>query len=239
MPPPPGPGPDVLPATWTPLETVPVFFIALVIAVIAGALGQAFTTACQPQFFSLWIPQEAAFAAVPLFWVTVVHRTPAAALGLPRDPAKDLRVGLAGGVAIVAAAYVVDAVVSGVTSLILGHSPGQPDQVPTCLHGAGFASFAVLAVVLAPLGEETLFRGFLFKSLRARYSFWPSAVISGAVFGLVHIQGSLFLLIVPSLMLVGIGLAWVYERRQSLLASMVAHGTFNLVGIVLVTISRR
>ena len=41
------------------------------------------------------------------------------------------------------------------------------------------------------------------------------------------------------LMVVGIGLALVYEHRQSLLASMAAHATFNLVGYVFIVLSRR
>jgi len=31
---------------------------------------------------------------------------------------------------------------------------------------------------------------------------------------------------------VGVGLAMVYERRQSVLASMVAHATFNVIGFL-------
>jgi membrane protease YdiL (CAAX protease family) len=38
---------------------------------------------------------------------------------------------------------------------------------------------------------------------------------------------------------VGIGLAVVYQKRQSLLASMAAHGTFNVIGFAFLLLSRR
>jgi membrane protease YdiL (CAAX protease family) len=37
---------------------------------------------------------------------------------------------------------------------------------------------------------------------------------------------------------VGVGLALIYERRQSLLASMTAHAVFNLFGFILIYTSR-
>ena len=43
----------------------------------------------------------------------------------------------------------------------------------------------------------------------------------------------------PLLTYLGFGLALVYEHRQSLLASMAAHATFNLVGYVVIYLSRR
>ena len=57
--------------------------------------------------------------------------------------------------------------------------------------------------------------------------------------GLSHFGGVDFLLIIPSLMVVGIGLALIYEHRQSVLASMAAHATFNLVGYVFIVLGRR
>jgi uncharacterized protein len=44
------------------------------------------------------------------------------------------------------------------------------------------------AVVLAPVGEELFFRGFLFQALRRRVGLWPSAFMSSALFGVVHIE---------------------------------------------------
>jgi membrane protease YdiL (CAAX protease family) len=42
-------------------------------------------------------------------------------------------------------------------------------------------------------------------------------------------------MVLPLVMTVtGIGLAWIYERRQSLLAPIAAHMVFNAIGLVLI-----
>ena len=96
-----------------------------------------------------------------------------------------------------------------------------------------------MVILVAPLGEELFFRGFLYKGLRRRFSMWPAAVISATAFGAAHFAGVDFLILIPALVVVGIGLALVYEKRQSLLASMSAHATFNLIGFLMIALSRR
>lgn len=213
--------------------------MAVVIGAAVTLLLQRVTSGCGASTVLGFAAQELAFAGCVVLWVRYLHHGSLSALGLPPDPLRDVGSGLAGAGLIIVASYAVSTAAVAVARAILGHSPGTPQQIPSCLHGGWLAAFSVLAVVLAPIGEETLFRGFLFKGLRRRFSFWPAALISGAVFGLVHYQSELFLLIIPSLVVVGIGLAWVYERRQSLLASMVAHGTFNLLGVVILALSHR
>lgn len=46
----------------------------------------------------------------------------------------------------------------------------------------------LMLVVIVPLAEEIMFRGFLFSSLRAKYAFWPSVVVTGILFGAAHLQ---------------------------------------------------
>src|SRR5436190_3471992 len=68
--------------------------------------------------------------------------------------------------------------------------PQQEDigkELGVCNPGVGIAVAAVLSVVvIAPIAEEIFFRGFFFAGLQTRWSLWPSALVSGAVFGLVH-----------------------------------------------------
>ena len=83
---------------------------------------------------------------------------------------------------------------------IAGHGPPTVDQVPTGVTGVWLALTGIGVVFLAPLGEETLFRGFLYRGLRrpftsrpqggrAQLPVWAAAVISGGLFGLGHLQG--------------------------------------------------
>lgn len=83
-------------------------------------------------------------------------------------------------------------------------------------------------VVMAPLAEEVFFRGFLFAGLRRRFSFWPAALMSGALFAVAHGQPGLF---IP---LTGVGaiFAFTYERTGTLAAPIGAHFLFNLVSFL-------
>ena len=95
----------------------------------------------------------------------------------------------------------------------------------------------LLAVFIAPVVEETFFRGIVFRSIRDRRGFWLAAVISGVIFGLAHWVPSPWqdaVLLQSIMVFTGIALAWIYERRGSLLANIAAHMAFNAVGIVLI-----
>jgi membrane protease YdiL (CAAX protease family) len=99
----------------------------------------------------------------------------------------------------------------------------------------------VLAVIAAPVGEELFFRGFLYRGLRRRFLMWPAALISAAAFALIHVDPDALgasVILVLALFPVGVGLALIYEKRQSVLAPMVAHATFNLIGITMIILSR-
>jgi hypothetical protein len=115
----------------------------------------------------------------------------------------------------------------------------QPDQedigkeLGVCNPGIGIAIFAVMAIiVLAPIAEEIFFRGFFFAGLRTRWSLWPSALLSGAIFGLVHAPtGPTAAIPLAGL---GVGLAWLYNKTGSLYPCMLAHFLNNALAISVV-----
>ena len=84
-------------------------------------------------------------------------------------------------------------------------------------------AFVVIAV--APVCEELFFRGFLFRVLRLRMSFWLAAAIDGVLFGLVH--GSLVIL--PVLAFLGVALCWLYARTGTLFAPIAIHVLNNTI----------
>ncbi|HEX2267153.1 MAG TPA: CPBP family intramembrane glutamic endopeptidase, partial [Actinomycetota bacterium] len=122
-----------------------------------------------------------------------------------------------------------------IVSLLTGEAPEQPEQILACVRGAALAFMAPVVVVVAPIGEEIFFRGFLHKALRRRLPMWGAAVLSSILFGLVHVHP----LLIPALFVVGLGLALLYERQQSLLAPVVAHATFNVLGFVMIALGRQ
>jgi membrane protease YdiL (CAAX protease family) len=216
-----------------------VFIIAIVLGGLAGALTFPFVQGRSVRFIVAELVAELAFAVTVVAWVRLVSHGPLAALGLPRRPLIDVGAGIGTGVALLLVASLVLYLVRTIATHVIGHTPAEPDQVPRYVMGSALVYLAPVVILAAPLGEELFFRGFLYKGLRRRFSVWPAAMISGAAFGAAHFAGVDFLILIPALFVVGIGLALLYERRQSLLASMAAHATFNLLGFLTIALSRR
>lgn len=86
-----------------------------------------------------------------------------------------------------------------------------------------------LAGVLAPMIEETLFRGIIFGSLQTYFGMWTSIVISSLLFSGLHLQVIGF---VPRFAL-GIILGYLYTSNRSLYPSMAFHSLNNLVATLM------
>ena len=85
------------------------------------------------------------------------------------------------------------------------------------------ACFALTAMVLAPLFEETLFRGILLPVLGQRLGGTAAVMISAAVFALAHLSlGELMPLFV-----LGVGLGLLRWRSGRLASSVIAHALWN------------
>jgi len=92
----------------------------------------------------------------------------------------------------------------------------------------GVAMFVLVAVVLAPMFEEVLFRGFLFRGLANSFGWVWGAVLSASVFGAAHLQLDVFL----PLAVLGFVLAWAYHRTGSLWTNITMHALFNAIAVL-------
>ena len=107
-----------------------------------------------------------------------------------------------------------------------------PDTIrlfpPSPLAFVGSLLFGAVAV---PIAEEFLFRGILYRWLRDRWGALAATVASALVFALVHppTAGA-----APIIFLIGLALAFLYERTGSLRPGMVLHGVNNAVGITII-----
>lgn len=90
----------------------------------------------------------------------------------------------------------------------------------------------ILAVVMAPLAEELLFRGVVYRFLKSRASSVIAVGASGILFAALHFN----LLSFPTLVGVGILLALLFEWTGSLRAPILFHMLFNLNTVVLIFI---
>ena len=122
-------------------------------------------------------------------------------------------------------------VVGALQTVIFRH---PPDQLAVRLFegarpGLLLDLMIFVAVVLAPFAEELVFRGFVFSALWRRFPFRIAALLSGLVFGAAHGEPAGILPLAAA----GVVLAVVYSRTHSLWSSVVAHGTFNGVTLLL------
>jgi membrane protease YdiL (CAAX protease family) len=95
--------------------------------------------------------------------------------------------------------------------------------------GAALLLFsAALTCVVAPMAEEFLFRGYIFTALRNWKGTLPAAVITGLLFGGVHVGSAPALDLAP-LAGLGFGLCLLYRYTGSLYPCMVAHSLNNSI----------
>lgn len=86
------------------------------------------------------------------------------------------------------------------------------------------------ALFEAPLVEEPLFRGIVFRGLLKSVPAWAAMAASGFLFAIIHVNAATFI----PLWFLGVAFAWLYWKTNSILAPMTAHFLFNLLNLVLV-----
>ncbi|HEY0945178.1 MAG TPA: CPBP family intramembrane glutamic endopeptidase [Opitutaceae bacterium] len=93
----------------------------------------------------------------------------------------------------------------------------------------------LLAVVIAPVVEELIFRAGLFRYLRTRTPRWIALVVPAVVFAALHVDWMTFsgLVAVAPLAALAVIFSLVYERTGRIAVTMIAHGLFNLNTILL------
>lgn len=104
-----------------------------------------------------------------------------------------------------------------------------PESWDSSRAGAFLANFAVIAVV-APIVEETTYRGLGFAALAASFGPVAAVLATGVAFGLSH--GLVVAL--PVLSLFGVILAWLRWKTASLYPPIALHAVFNAAALVAV-----
>jgi membrane protease YdiL (CAAX protease family) len=85
-------------------------------------------------------------------------------------------------------------------------------------------------VIIAPIAEEIVFRGYLYKAFRDRFKPSYAIVLSAALFSVIHLE----LLAAAPLFVIGIVLAYVYEKTGNLMAPITLHVLNNAVAFLFV-----
>jgi membrane protease YdiL (CAAX protease family) len=151
-------------------------------------------------------------------------------LGPPRRWSDLVLRPIVGGV-LAMAAIVLASVVYAMAS---GGRPPPPQRAVEILSGVqdpGLKLLAVAAVGLAaPLAEEIVFRGVLYRGLEWRLGPASAYVGSAILFSIAHLDLDHAL----HLFALGLVLAWAVERSRSIYPGMILHGAINLSSLLLV-----
>ncbi len=214
-------------AAWKPW-TVGLAFIAVVALALAGraivATGSADSTGALLGVGIALIVLAVASVGVALLLANRHGKPSAADFGLRRPP-----LGRAIGLLLTVWIGVTVATVLWLSALELDGEDGQAltDRLGT----DGTLTILILIVVLtilAPLEEEFLFRGYIFRALRNQQGLWLAAVMTGVLFAATHIGWIPIAFMVP-IVLFGIGLCLLYHWTESLYPGIALHALNNSI----------
>jgi membrane protease YdiL (CAAX protease family) len=146
------------------------------------------------------------------------------ALAWPRM--RDLAIGIVGIVIIIAAT---DAVL-----YLTGRPIVSSFQVVSYTSAAAEGWLALMffaTVIVAPAGEEVMFRGYLFRGFaRSERTAWPAIVVISLLWTLPHLQYDWTGM--AEIFVAGLFLGWVRWRSDSTLLTFLLHALFNLEGTI-------
>lgn len=225
-------GADDPASRWPPLSAILALVLAVagslivtfVIAALAAVTGASLRHSTAAENLIATFAGDACFVGAALWVAARVSFPRPEQFGLRAPTSRELSVGL------VVAGYFVFLVVAGIWTRALHLH--QDDKLPKML-GASDSHLAlvmvgVLTCVVAPMCEEFLFRGYMFRALRNWHGLWPAALIVGLVFGGVHVASADVGFLAP-LALFGVILCLVYEITGSLYPCIALHCLNNSI----------
>ncbi len=128
---------------------------------------------------------------------------------------------------IIASGFIVNFVLR-----VFGIEPEQQNIINNILseNSSGVFAFMIFfGIIVAPIAEELLFRGFMQPALRITYGKLQTVLISGFVFALIHWNAQVFL----QIFILGLLLAYLFETTGSLVAPITVHVCHNTATLAL------
>jgi len=243
-----GPGP--LAIFWT---TIPWALLAQVLlAALFTALGAA--TVLSTPLGTLALAAASNLATVLIIglvvvgsgavrWRDLILATPAASPSTL--PAPDRRGGLAGDLLWGVALALPILTAAGLFATLVLNSTGlsAPVVLPPAMSGVDLAANVLTAGLVAPIGEELLYRGVIAQAWARQSSARRAILFSAIVFAFAHtltvggtsvadaasVAAVAFVVRLP----LGIALGWLWIRRRSIVATIALHAAYNLAIVAL------
>jgi membrane protease YdiL (CAAX protease family) len=159
-----------------------------------------------------------------------------AALGWTRPTRKDLTSGALWGLANFGVRLVVGAVLVGLIPRHILHDGSNTSGLHR-FGPVGLVLVGIGAVLVAPIAEETLFRGVLLRAGMVRWRFPLAALVSSVLFGALHgyeaasLSGAGVLILVSTVF--GLVQCLAARRTGRLVPCAVSHGLINALALLL------
>lgn len=129
-------------------------------------------------------------------------------------------------------AAIIGGVAAVIVQLLLG-TPGENTQAqalaPAGFSWVGLIGMTLLGGVIVPIAEEIYFRGVLHRWARDKWGVLIGSLISSSLFGLIHGIPP----IIAFAFIMGLVIAYAYEKSQSLWPGVIVHIINNSFKIVL------
>jgi uncharacterized protein len=108
-------------------------------------------------------------------------------------------------------------------------TPFQLQSYKTAEAEGWLAAMLVATIIVAPAGEEVVFRGFLFRGwARSPRTTWPAIIAISLLWAALHVQYDWTGIL--QIFVVGLYLGWLRWRGGSMLLTFVLHALFNAEG---------
>jgi membrane protease YdiL (CAAX protease family) len=180
---------------------------------------------------------EAAALILMARFVREHHAVWSDAFGYRARPAYAILVGVLSALAFLPVAKLLQHA-SSVILLRLNWTPHEQEAVEMIRNSPqtlNHLALGLIAIVFAPIVEETFFRGILYPALKdagfRHLAFWGSALL----FAVIHLNAPTFL----PLLALALMLTLLYEWTGNLLACILAHCAFNTINFLAILLQDR
>jgi len=201
----------------------------LVMDVAADRISAALHT---EKRFVLHLSEFVCLHGLALIWLTIFlrehHTTWGDGFGIRHSPGRAIRTGFTAGALALPIAMVVIGGLVVFLMKVFGLAPHVQPAVRIIKEESTVAQtiiLGVVAVLLAPIAEESLFRGVLYPAIKQRGHPRLALYGSAVLFGAIHFNVAAFL----PLTFLAIVFTWAYERTGNLLAPITSHCLFNAI----------
>lgn len=110
-------------------------------------------------------------------------------------------------------------------ALLAKNAMNAPSPIQNITDEVPIAALATLSILVVPIGEEALMRGFVYPIMRQRFSAPVTIALSACLFALLHGNIVQIILTLP----LGITCGYMYEQTHSLMQCIGIHMLFNVL----------